>query len=103
MSRLTYRFLGSADAILPIEQVIPPSAAILAQRGLPRLDELRSLMTVGTALPPIIVYRCAGQIYIVNGVHRYTLSREMGCKHIPVLFCSDDDFPIRPFTLADYE
>ncbi len=103
MSRLTYRCSGSPDAILPVEQVIPPSGAILAERGLPRLDELRALMAADTALPPIIVYRHAGQIYIINGVHRYTLSREMGCTHIPVLFCSDDDFPIRPFTLADYE
>ena len=86
-----------------IEQVIPPSAAILAQRGLPRLDELRALIAAGAPLPPIMVYRHAGQIYIVNGVHRYTLSREMGCTRIPVSFCSDEDFPIRPFTLADYE
>jgi hypothetical protein len=98
----TYAYTGTPDAILPVERVIPPKASIVAARGLPRLDNMRTVMAAGTPLPPIWVYQHEGYTYLIAGLHRYRVTREMGYTHIPVVFCSDADFPIRPFTLSDY-
>jgi len=98
-----YTCAGTPDAILPVEQVIPPKPSIIAARGLPRLANMRTLMSGGTPLPPVAVYEHAGRTFLIAGLHRYTVAREMGYTHIPVVFCSETDFPIRPFTLADYE
>lgn len=99
----TYSYSGTPDAILPIEQVTLPKDSIIAARGLPRLDNMRETMAAGVPLPPVIVYQHDGRTFLVAGLHRYTVSRELGHAHIPVVFASDDDFPIRPFTLTDYE
>jgi hypothetical protein len=99
----TYRYCGTADAVLPIEQVVPPSAAVVAARGLPRIERMRAGMAACVPLPPLDVYRHAGRVFLVHGLHRYTVSREIGHSHVPARFCTEDDFPIRPFTLSDYE
>jgi hypothetical protein len=99
----TYRCSGTTDAILPVDQIIPPKPSVVAARGLPRVDNMRAVMAAGTALPPISVYVHAGRTFLVAGLHRYTVAREMGYTHIPVVYCSDADFPISPFSLSDYE
>lgn len=98
----TYAYADTPHAILPVEQVIPPKESIIAARGLPRLNNMRTVMAAGTPLPPICVYQHEGYTYLIAGLHRYRVTREMGYTHVPVVFCSDADFPIRPFTLSDY-
>lgn len=99
----TYKYTGAADATLPLKQVIPPKAAVIAARRLQRLDSMRAAMTAGTPLPPIEVYLFGGRTFLVGGLHRYTVTRELGYPDITVVYRSDRDLPIRPFTLADYE
>lgn len=84
-------------------QVIPPKAAVIAARRLPRLDSMRAAMTAGTPLAAIEVYLFGGRTFLVAGLHRYTVTRELDYPDIPVVYRSDRDFANRPFTLADYE
>lgn len=82
----TYAYTVTPDAILPVERVIPPKASIVAARGLPRLDNMRTVMAAGTPLPPICVYQHEGYTYLIAGLHRDRVTREMGYTHIPVVF-----------------
>jgi ParB-like nuclease family protein len=95
----TYNYSGSADAILPVGQVIPPKASIIAARGLPRLEERRALMASGTLLPPVVVHEQEGRRFLIDGLHRYMVAREMGYTHLPVIY---EDFPA-DFTVTDYQ
>jgi len=72
-------------------------------RGLPRLADVRGAISAGHVLPPVMVYEHQGRAFLVDGLHRYMVTKEMGFTHLPVFFCASEDFPIRPFTLADYE
>jgi ParB-like chromosome segregation protein Spo0J len=78
----TYIYEGEAQ-LIPIQRIRPVK---LIKRGLPRLQEKRDLMAAGRPLPPLALFDHEGELLLADGMHRYTVAKEMGFTHLPCVF-----------------
>lgn len=58
----------------------------LIKRGLPRLEDRRAEMMAGVPLPPVALFNHEGELLLADGMHRYTVAKEMGLTHLPCVF-----------------
>jgi hypothetical protein len=91
----TYPYTGAAT-LIPIEQIYPVK---LTKRGLPRLQRARDAFASGTTLEPIAVFNLQGRLLLADGMHRYTVAKELGLTHLPCVFWDSEAYTLN---LDDY-
>jgi hypothetical protein len=85
----SYRCSDPGAVLIPIPQVLAP------QHRMMNLDAVRSLLSgisSGANIPAVVVVReIPGQVTLLDGLHRYMVSSQLGFRSIPCLIISEDD------------
>jgi hypothetical protein len=79
--------------LMPIGRVLAPERRML------NIDAVRSLLSgisSGASIPAVVVVReVDDQVTLLDGMHRYMVSSDLGFRFIPCLIISEEDAAVR--------